>query len=508
MLMNRRDFLIHATATGAVLALGTSCSGLRPRTDRQANPFLQGNYAPVHEEITADNLTVVGQLPPEMDGMFVRDGPNPQFPPIKYYHWFGGDGMLHGVRIQGGRASYCNRYVRTKGWQEEHAAGKALYGSFLDPKNPLWLFWMWWTRGYTPKVKNTANTALVWHDGRLLALWEGGDPHEIKVPSLDTVGPYTYGGQLKHAFTAHPKVDPATGELLLFGYAFSKPYVQYSVVNAQGHIAHTTPIDLPRPIMMHDFAVTARYALFLDLPLTFSLWRMLRGGPVLQFEPERGARVGILPRFGTGQEIRWLEVSPCYVFHTLNAYEDGEEVVLLACRYKDFPTAFFMPPGERQVGGDESGLAFAPLMYRWRFNLNTGTTREEVLDEVPSEFPRINEGLMGRQTRYGYTAGYVKDEPGELVKYDYAQGRTEHHGHGQGRFGGEGVFVPRPNARAEDDGWLVTYVYDAGDDTSELVVLEAQDFRAPPVARVRIPARVPYGFHGAWIAGEMLGKQA
>ncbi|MBI3328483.1 MAG: carotenoid oxygenase family protein [Nitrospinae bacterium] len=503
--MNRRDFLIHVASTSTVLALGTSCSGWRPRTDWPANLFLQGNFAPVQEEITADHLTVIGTLPPEMDGMYVRNGPNPQFPPIKSYHWFEGDGMLHGVRVQGGRASYRNRYIRTAGWQEEHEAGKAVYGSFLDPSD----FWrkLWRILVGKPQSKHTANTAVVWHDGRLLALMEAAEPYEIKVPSLDTVGPYTYGGRLKHAFTAHPKVDPATGELLFFGYAWRRPYVQYGVVNAQGQIARTTPIDIPRPIMMHDFAVTARYSLFMDLPLTFSISRMLRGGPMLTFEPELGARFGILPRHGTGQDIKWFEVSPCYVFHTLNAYEDGEEVVLLACRTQEFPAAFFMPPGIRPVGGDRTGKEFTPVMYRWRLNLKTGTTREEALDEVPSDFPRINDGLMGRQTRYGYTAGFAKVESSELLKYDYGEGSTERHAHGRGRFGGEGVFVPRPNARAEDDGWLVTYVYDAGDGTSEMVVIDAQDFRKPPVARVRIPARVPYGFHGAWISGERLAQQ-
>src|SRR5215212_4790103 len=236
-----------------------------------ANLFLQGNFSPVREEITADNLTVIGKLPPEMDGMFVRNGPNPQFPPIKNYHVFEGDGMLHGVHIREGRASYRNRYIRTPYWKAENAAGRALYGSFLDPPSVTALLRLgrnWLKR--LPLMKNTANTALVYHDGRLLALWEGGEPHEIQVPGLDTVCPYTYSGGLKHQFTAHPKVDPATGEMLFFGYSPFKPSVQYSVVNAQGQIISTTTIDVPRPVMMHDFAVTPRHTLFMDLPITSS----------------------------------------------------------------------------------------------------------------------------------------------------------------------------------------------------------------------------------------------
>jgi carotenoid cleavage dioxygenase-like enzyme len=486
MRMNHRNFLTNDAST-------------------TANPFLQGNFAPVHEEVAVDNLTVTGKLPPEMDGMFVRNGPNPQFPPIKNHHWFEGDGMLHGVRIQEGRASYRNRYIRTPYWKAENAEGCALYGSFLDPPSVtalLRLIRNWLKR--LPVMKNTANTALVCHDGRLLALWEGGEPYEIQVPDLDTVCPYTYGGKLKHQFTAHPKVDPATGEMLFFGYSLFKPSVQYSVVSAQGKIASTTTIDIARPVVMHDFAITPRHTLFMDLPLTISTKRMLRGQPLLKFEPDLGARLGILPRNGMGQDIKWFEVSPCYVFHTLNAYEDGDEVVLLGCRTKEFPDSFFMPPSSQTGHEAMIGKGFAPVMYRWRLNLKTGTTREEALDDVPTDFPRINEGLVGNQTRYGYTVNI--NEPNELLRYDFEQGRSERHDHGKLRIGGEGVFVPRPNATAEDDGWLVTYAHDEGNGTSELIVIEAQDFSAPPVARVRIPARVPYGFHGAWVSGEMLVK--
>jgi carotenoid cleavage dioxygenase len=255
---------------------------------------------------------------------------------------------------------------------------------------------------------------------------------------------------------------------------------------------------------MHDFAITPRHTIFMDLPLTFSIKRVLRGQPVLKFEPERGARFAVLPRHGGSRDIKWFEVSPCYVFHTLNAYEDGDEVVLMACRTKEFPDSFFMPPSARAGDGALFGKEFAPVMYRWRLNLKTGTTREEALDDVPTDFPRINEGLAGSRTRYGYAVNI--NEPNELLKYDFGRRTSERHDHGKVRIGGEGVFVPRPNAGAEDDGWLVTYVHDEGSGTSELIVIEAQDFGAPPVARVRIPARVPYGFHGAWIPGEMLAK--
>ncbi|QLE44284.1 9-cis-epoxycarotenoid dioxygenase [Nostoc sp. C052] len=454
------------------------------------NPYLDRNFAPIHEEITTGKLSVIGELPLELSGMFVRNGPNPQWTPIGQYHWFDGDGMLHGVQISNGVATYRNRYVQTAGWKKEREAGKALWSGLLEPPqmdNP-----------HGPR-KNTANTALVWHAGQMLALNEGGKPHAIKLPELDTIGEYTYNGKLVSAFTAHPKVDPVSGEMIFFGYSvFVPPYLQYSVVSAQGELLRTVPIELPIGVMMHDFAITENYTIFMDLPLTFNLERAQRGEPVMMFERDRSSRFGILPRHGDNSNIRWFESPACYVFHTLNAYEDGDEVVLIACRMSSTTV----------LSSDESQLdpeGNIPRLYRWRFNLSTGTVREEMLDDVASEFPRVNENLLGRQTRYGYT-NKMANNPLPLfegiIKYDFSSGKSQTHNFGEGRYGGEAVFAPRPGATAEDDGWLITFVHDEGEDTSELVVVNAQDITAEPVARVIIPQRVPYGFHGTWVAGE------
>lgn len=457
-----------------------------------ANPFLEGNFAPIRNEITADSLTVIGQLPPDLSGMFVRNGPNPQFSPIGHYHWFDGDGMLHGVQIGNGQAQYHNRYIRTQGFNIERDAGHAIWTGLLEPPqldNP-----------HGPG-KNTANTALVWHAGQFLAVWEGGAPHAIKLPSLDTTGIYTYEQKLVSAFTAHPKVDPVTGEMMFFGYSpAAPPYLHYGIVSASGELLRTVPIDLPIGVMMHDFAITEHYTIFMDLPLTFSPQRMQRGEPVLMFEPERPSRFGIVPRYGDNHNIRWFESPACYVFHTLNAYEEGDEVVLVACRMSR-TTVLVSEPTPGETDGDQARL------YRWRFNLSTGSVREEALDDRPSDFPRVNEQYLGRLTRYGYT-GRLAPEPmplfDGLIKYDLSNGRSQTHEFGAGRYGGEAVFVPRPGATAEDDGWLVTFVYDTGEETSELVVVNAQDVTDKPVARVLIPQRVPYGFHGAWVLQEQL----
>jgi carotenoid cleavage dioxygenase-like enzyme len=455
------------------------------------NPYLKGNFAPVRKEITSDTLEVIGHLPPELSGMFVRNGPNPQHSPIGQYHWFDGDGMLHGVRISDGKATYCNRYVRTTGWKIEKQAGKTIWTGLLEPQQ---------TKVPHGISKNTANTALVWHAGQLLALWEGGAPYVIKPSELKTIGEYTYHGQLVSAFTAHPKIDPIIGEMMFFGYSFEPPYLQYSIVSTEGKLVRTVPINLPMGVIMHDFAITENYTIFMDLPLTFSAKRAQRGKSPIMFERDRPSRFGIVPRYGDNSSICWFEAPACYVFHTFNAYEEEDEVVLIACRMS---STNLLINKDTQIDPQ----ADIPRLHRWRFNLNDGTVREEMLDDVPAEFPRINENFLGQKTQYGYAARMASStEPllDSIIKYDLSNGKSQTHEFGEGRYGGEAVFVPHPGSTVEDDGWLITFVYDQSSKTSEMVVVNAQDMTAEPVARVLIPQRVPYGFHGTWISEEQL----
>jgi carotenoid cleavage dioxygenase len=501
MSIDRRAFLRYTGVASGFLVLGDlpRSWGDDPATLRPKSFFLSGNFAPVHEEVTADDLPIIGRIPPGLEGMFVRNGPNPQFTPKGNYHWFDGDGMLHGVRLQAGKASYRNRYVRTAGWEAERRAGKALYGGISDPPD------MTKVMAGDPPFKNAANTALVWHDGRLLALWEAGPPHIIRVPSLETAGVHTYGGKLKHPFTAHPKVDPETGEMFLFGYQLmAKPYLQYSVVNAQGELVRTLAIDIPEPVMMHDFALSSRHVIFLDLPEVFDMKRALSGKHPLWFNRNRPARFGIMPRQGTADQIRWFESPACFIFHVLNAYDEGEAVVLQACRMPEFPD--IVEFGTSHPTDRDGNMPVPSVLYQWRFDLRTGKVSEGPLDDQPSEFPRVNELRLGRKTRFGYAglAGTNVRFSG-LLKFDLEKRRTEQHQHGPGRFGGEGVFVPKPEGTAEDAGWLLTYVHDEAQGKSELVIIDAEDFASPPVARVQLPQRVPYGFHGTWVDAKNLG---
>lgn len=489
MSRSRRRFLLEsAAASAALLHPGLRSFAAEPAKKKPVSPFLEGNFAPVREEFTEESLKVTGTLPKGLEGMFVRNGPNPQFDPLGNYHWFDGDGMLHGVRLRDGKASYRNRYVRTTGFEEEKKAGKAIHGGILDMPDMKKVL-----AGDNP-FKNPANTALVYHHDKLLALWEAGEPYELKVPDLSTVGPVTFGGKLKQPFTAHPKVDPATGELLYFGYIPNQPLVLFGTLNKKGEWQKPLPVKLEKPAMIHDFAITKSYALFPAWPETFDMARMFKGESPWFFDKDQPTRWVVVPRDGKAK-AKTFEAKTGFAFHLLNAWETGDEITVIGCRYGRFPGAVSF--GEKEA--DKTPNPAVP--YKWTLNLKTDKLTEEPLHDFASEFPRHNDTLVGSEVKYGYVGVGDGDFFDGLRKLDLKAGKFTDHTFGKGRFGGEGVFVPRPDAKGEDDGWLLTFVYDKAADKSELLVMDAADLTAKPVARVHLPTRVPYGFHGAWVSG-------
>jgi len=439
------------------------------------NPYLAGNFAPVHDEITATDLPVTGHLPIELSGRYVRNGPNPsEGPEPKLYHWFTGDGMIHGIRISGGRAAwYRNRWVRSakvaKTLGEAPKGGPVHSGMDFAP-----------------------NTNVIGHAGRTLAIVEAGAlPYELSY-ELDTVGPYNFGGTLPGGYTAHPKRDPLTGELHAVSYFWGwGNKVQYSVAGTDGRIRKTVDIEVGGPVSVHDISLTSKYAVIYDLPVIFSMDAVAAGAQFpYVWDPSYHSRLGLLPREGTAADIRWFDVEPCYVFHPLNAYDDGDDVVLDVIRH---PRMF----DTHKLGPDEG----PPALERWTVQTGSGKVREERLDDRGQEFPRIDERLVGRRHRFGYTAGFLSGEV-SLMKHDFTSGSSQTRIlRGAGGFA-EPVFVPRHADAAEDDGWVLSLVYDAGNDTSDLLVLNAADFTGEPEAVVHLPQRVPFGFHGNWIPDE------
>jgi carotenoid cleavage dioxygenase len=292
--------------------------------------------------------------------------------------------------------------------------------------------------------------------------------------------------------TAHPKVDPVTGELIFFGYdVFGPPFLRSHVVDSGGILVRTEEIDVPRAVMMHDFGVTATRMVFLDLPVVFDLDLAVPGQSLpFRWMPEAGARVGLLTRDGRGSDIQWIGTDPCYVFHVLNAFDVGGSVVMDVVRYD---SAFDTLPGE-------SIATSPPVLARWTVDPSTRRIAETILDDVPIEFPRIDEAVAGRPHRFGYCLQLTgTDMPAGLIKYDLARDESERFDPGQYRQAGEPVFVRAADGSDEGEGWVLSVVYDAARDTSDLVILDATSFGGPPVAIVHLPARVPFGFHGSWI---------
>lgn len=442
-------------------------------------PFhMRGNYAPVMDEVEAIDLAVTGTIPPELNGRYFRNGANPGNGPTM--HWFAGDGMLHGMRLRDGKAEwYRNRWVRTK----------ALAGA--DRMDAL--------TGTIDLSVGLANTHVVRHAGRILALEEGSLPNEIS-PDLDTLGPYDFGGGLNTPFTAHPHVCAETGEMHFFGYTLiNAPFVTYHVADAAGNLIHSQPIDVGGPTMVHDFALSRNHAIFLDMPVVFDLGLAMQGTMPFEWRESYGARIGLLhrDRARQGEQPRWFDVDLCYVFHIMNAWEsdDGNTVYLDAGRHASM-----------WKGSPE---AFEPsYLHRWSFDLTTGAVHEEQLDDISHGFPRIDDRRTGLANRYGWATG---PRPGEhaamdassvVVKYDLRSGERTMHDLGETSSTGEPVFVPAHEGAAEDEGYLVTYVHDKATNSSSFVVLDAADMSAKPLATVALPQRVPNGFHGSWFADE------
>ena len=440
-----------------------------------ANPFLAGNLAPVHEEVTVTDLRVTGSIPTELTGRYLRNGPNPAGAvDEKTYHWFLGHGMVHGVRLDAGKATwYRNRWVRTKDVCD-------VLGGTPPPSD--------WPAGH-PSF--SANTSVIGHAGRTFAIVEGGSaPVELGY-ELDTLRVSSFEGTLPHAFSAHPKRDPKSGELHVMAYYWAwGNQVQYLVVGTDGRVRKQIDIPLPGGPMLHDLAITEKYVLIFDLPCVFNLDSAMKGVRFPYFwDHAYEARIGFLPREGVASDVRWVSIDPCYIFHPMNAYDDGDEVVLDAVRH---PKMF-----DRERRGPSEG---DPVLTRWRLNVSTGAVRETTIDDRPQEFPRIREDLMGLPYRYGYAAGigggFAQDT---LVKTDHHTGRVVARSD-QPRFGyGEPVFVARAGGAAEDDGWVLALRHDTVSDTSDLAIFDAAALDADPVAVVHLPVRVPNGFHGNWV---------
>ena len=494
------------------------------QTAATQNPYLEGFLAPVSAEVTATDLEVTGHIPEHLDGRYLRNGPNPaeEVDPATY-HWFTGDGMVHGVALRDGKAGwYRNRWVRSPSVCV--TLGEPIPGR-LNPKAGM--------------LSLGANTNVLTHAGKTLALVEGGVANYELTDELGTVGPCDFDGTLPGGYTAHPHRDPATGELHAVSYSFARGRtVQYSVIDTAGRARRTVDIDVSGSPMMHDFSLTDKYVVIYDLPVTFDpvrvlpasvpRWLHLPARLVMQsligrvrmpspitsvinrdqrhavglpyaWNPSYPARIGVMPREGDNNDVRWFDIEPCYVYHPLNAYSemrDGAEVLVLdVVRYSRMFDRDRRGPGDTQ-----------PTLDRWTINLTTGAVSTECRDDRSQEFPRINETLLGARHRFGYAVGIeggflaagASDLKTPLYKHDYATGSSTVAASDPDLLIGEMSFVPNPGApnAVEDDGILIGYGYHRGRDEGQLILMDAQTLES--VATVHLPQRVPMGFHGNW----------
>ena len=436
---------------------------------------LQGNWAPVKEELTVSDLEVKGEVPKEINGLYIRNGMNPRSGFSD--HWFFGNGMLHGFNFEDGKVSYKNRYVRTPYYEKD----LDIIGSFGDLS------------------ASPANTHIIKHADRFLALEEAHLPWEVD-ENLDTKGAYDFSGKLKGAMTAHPRICPKTGELLFFSYSMmSEPYLTYYRANPAGKLVQIEPIELPRAVMMHDWNITENHVVFMDLPIISDMNLAVETGSPFGFKPEFGARLGVMPREGSNSDVRWFDIDPCYVFHPLNSYEDGNKIILHVCRQQEA-----MVGGFQDIYGGETTVA---RLWKWTIDLELGSVKEEQIDDAPCDFPRIDDRRIGFKNDYGYFTTLKTDVKSltigrHLLKYDLVNDKRLTHDLGENVTGGEALFVPRTANSSEDDGWVISLAYEAETDRSKLLIINSQDFESAPVAEIYAPQRVPNGAHGSWVSKE------
>jgi carotenoid cleavage dioxygenase len=469
------------------------------------NPFLTSPYyAPVNTEADAAHLHITGEVPKDLTGTLYRNGPNPQFAPRGPYHWFGGDGMIHAFHIENGNVSYRNRWVRTPKWVLENQEGEGLSGTFGNPR---------YTDPRVMALQSTiANTNIVWHGGKLLALEEAHAPFSLDPATLMPVGPdggyETWGNKLCGPFTAHPKIDPVTGEMIFFGYSakgrFTKE-ISLQTVDKDGKITRAEILEGPYPSMVHDFAVTRNWIVLPVFPLTSSMERAMSGKPPFAWEPDKGTHIAFIPRNGTVADVKWVSAPPCYVFHPMNHYETADGKIVVDVMKFEVAPLFPLPDGTPPT----KQLPFAKL-HRWTFDLagKGNTMKEEQLDDRSGEFPRFDERFCMSDYRHGWIVGGDVTDPkvGDprhdgLVHYDLKTGKSTAFTAGEDDRFGEPIFVPRSDTAPEGDGWLLSVLYRGEEKRSDLAIFEATDIGSGPIALAHLTSRVPAGFHGNWRPG-------
>lgn len=489
---------MHALQTAPPVA--TSALGAARTQAIDARMWWINAWRPTTTETTYDLTDIEGRIPYELHGTLYRNGPSQRILPEQGHgalHLFDGDGLVHAFRIDEGRAFYTGRFVEHPSYRREQAEGRyCMNGVGFTVDDPVEPF------------RVQPNTNVVFHGGKLMAMVENSCPFQIEPHSLAPVGVNDLGGaMLGTSLSAHPKIDARSGQMIVHGYQPVEPYLQYYVIEPDGRCSVAEAVDAPYPVMAHDLAITENYAIFIWAPIHFDGATILGGGSFsqsLRWQPERGLRFGIRRR-AAGARTQWFSApTPGYIFHVGNAYEENGKIVMDACTYLDGGALLDSLAGWRSAAIRPGAFA-KPFLYE--FDLAAGTCSERQLGERGVEFPRIDERLVGYKNRYGYalrdraTADDIGGTWSTIVRYDRQTGRSEVHDFGRLQWPGEPVFVARDPDAAEDDGFVLSVVYDGTTDCSYLAILDARNIAARPLAKCRLEHRIPMGFHGNFAPG-------
>ena len=460
-------------------------------------PTLMGVYGPTGAERTLTDLALLhGAIPADLNGVYLRAGPNARYAPNGRYHPFDGDGMVHAAQFAKGTLNYRNRWVKTQGWLEEDAQGRSTHFGIRETLKDR----------PDKRLKDTANTDLVAHAGKVLALWyQSGDAYELDPITLETLGTSQAIVQSGGGISAHAKVDAATGEMMFFDYGNTAPYMHYGVVGPDGQLKHYVPIALAGPRLPHDMGISAHYSILHDLPLFHDEAALQLGRHKLAFHPELSTRFGVLPRFGNTQDVRWFDFSACFVYHVVNCWEDGDWVVQTGCRYMPHVDAAGHIDAVR-TARDIAELVMHARLWVWRMNLKTGETEEHALDPDRNvEFPTHNTAMTGRRTRYAYLVDHSEHKTLQwhgIRKYglDNGQCLSSWSDDPDHSWYSEPCFAEADTPTAEDHGYIICFQWNEKLSRQTLDIFDARDLSQGPLAQVAIPHRIPVGFHACWMA--------
>lgn len=480
---------------------------LKSTLSSSAHPYLNGAWAPLHEEVASDELEIIGEVPADLNGIYIRNTENPLHDAIGVYHPFDGDGMIHSMIFTKGKAVYRNRFIRTKGLIAEQDEGRALWAGIAANPNkserPGW-----GTRG---NMKDASSTDVVFHGGEIIStFYMCGEGYRLDPHTLETLGTASYVPP--EGISAHPKTDPYTGEMMFFNYGKKAPFMHYGVAGPDRRLKNLVPVELPGARLPHDMAFTQNYSILADLPLFWDEELLQRDIHSVKWHPDIPTRFAIIPRHGSANDIRWFEAAPTYVLHWMNAWEEGNEIILDGYFQDDPDPAPIEAPGlDPRFGkllANVDEHSFKSKLHRWRFNLDTGAVHEERLDERILEFGTFNQAYAGRKSRYLYS---TTTKPGwflfnGIVKHDMETGDSVSLSFGDERYGSEAPFAPRDKATAEDDGYLVSFITDMKKNRSECIIIDARDLAAGPVARIILPHKISSGTHAAWTSHDDLAR--